>query len=62
MLIDKCKGVSRKNCNDSKDFIVYWNDMGDISESIEEYNPHKGHKILIVIDDMIADMLYNKKL
>ena len=54
--------MSRKNCNDSKDFIVYWNDVGDISESTEEYNPHKGHKIVIVIDDMIADMLYNKKL
>ena len=36
--------------------------MGDISESTEEYNPHKRHKIVIVIDDMIADMLYNKKL
>ena len=29
---------------------------------IEEYNPNKKHKILIVFDDMIANMLSNKKL
>ena len=28
----------------------------------EEYNPYKEHKVLIVSDDMIADMLNNKKL
>ena len=28
----------------------------------KEYNPNKKHKILIVFDDMIADMLSNKKL
>ena len=28
----------------------------------EEYNPNKKHKILIVFDDMIADVLTNKKL
>ena len=36
--------------------------MGDIYENIEEYNPNKQHKILIIFDDMIADMLSNKKL
>ena len=29
--------------------------------NIEEYNPNKTHKILIVFDDMVADMLSNKK-
>ena len=29
---------------------------------IEDYNPNKKRKILIVFDDMIADMLSNKKL
>ena len=35
--------------------------MDDIYENIEEYNPYKKHKILIVFHDMIADMLSNKK-
>ena len=29
---------------------------------IEGYNPYKEHKILIIFDDMIADVLSNKKL
>ena len=36
--------------------------MDNIYKSIEEYNPNKKHKILIVFDDMIADILSNKKL
>ena len=35
--------------------------MDDIYEDIEEYKPDKKHKILIVFDDGIADMLSNKK-
>ena len=35
--------------------------MGDIYENIGEYNPNKKQKILIVFDDMIADVLRNKK-
>ena len=36
--------------------------MGDIYKSIEEYNPNEKCKILIVFDDMIADMLCYEKL
>ena len=36
--------------------------MDDIYKNTEEYNPNKKCKILIVFDDMIADMLNNKKL
>ena len=36
--------------------------MDDIYTNIEKYNPNKKHKILIVFDDMIADMLINKQL
>ena len=36
--------------------------MDDIYKNIEEYNPNKKPKILIVFDDMIAYMLSNKKL
>ena len=35
--------------------------MDDIYENIEEYNPNKKQKTLIAFDDMIADMLINKK-
>ena len=36
--------------------------MQDVYKNIEEYNPGKEHKILIVFDDMIPDMINNKKL
>ena len=42
--------------------IEYINDIGNIYKNIEKYNPNKKRKILIVFDDMIADMLNNKKL
>ena len=35
--------------------------MNDIYKNIEEYNPFKKRKTLIVFDDMIADILGNKK-
>ena len=36
--------------------------MGDIYKNIEEYNPNKELKTLTVFEDMIADMLCNKRL
>ena len=36
--------------------------MNDIYKIIEEYNPNKKRKILIISDDMIADMLSIKNL
>ena len=36
--------------------------MDDIHKNIEQYNPNMKRKILIVFDDMIIDMLSNKKL
>ena len=38
------------------------NDMEDVYKNIGNYNPGKKRKILIVFDDMIADMIINKKL
>ena len=35
--------------------------MDDIYKNIEEYNPNKKQKILIVLDDIIADIPSNKK-
>ena len=42
--------------------MEYSNDMEDVYKNIENYNPGKKRKILIVCDDMIADMINNKKL
>ena len=42
--------------------IEYSNDMDETYKNIEEYNPNKKQKILIIFDDMIAEMLRNKKL
>ena len=36
--------------------------MQDAYKNIEDYNPKKNRKVLIVFDDMIADMSNNKKL
>ena len=36
--------------------------MGDIYKEIEGYNQNKKRKILVVFDNMIFDMLSNKKL
>ena len=60
--IKKREETGVKNFNDSKAFIEYLNDMDDIYKNIEEYNPNKKCKILIIFDDMIADMVSNEKL
>ena len=61
-LIDKKESNGFNHFNDSKAFIEYSNDMDNIYKNIEEYKPNKKRKILIASDDMIADMLSNKKL
>ena len=35
--------------------------MQDVYKNIEDYNPNIKRKILIIFDDMIADMINNKK-
>ena len=47
---------------DPKAFMQYSDDMRDVYKNINYYNPNKENKILIVFDDMIADMIQNKKL
>ena len=61
-LINKREGVGINHFNDPKAFIEYSNDMQDVYKNIDEYNAGKEHKILTVFDDMIADMINNKKL
>ena len=42
--------------------MEYSNDMQDVYKNTEDYNPNKKRKVLIVIDDMIADMINTKRL
>ena len=62
LLINKTESTALKYLNDSKAFIEYSNDMDDICKNIEGYNPNKKRKILIIFDDMIANILSNEKL
>ena len=60
LLINKRESTGLKYLNDSKAFIECSSDMNDVYKNIEKYNPNKKRKILIVFDDVIADMLSNK--
>ena len=42
--------------------MEYSNDMSDVYKNIEDYNPDNKRKVLIDFDDMMADMINNKKL
>ena len=61
-LINKYEKVGLDDFNDPKAFMEYSNDVQDVYKNIEDYNPGKKRKTLIVFDDMIADMINNKKL
>ena len=60
-LINKREKVGLDHFKDSKAFMEYSSDMQDVHKNIEDCNPGKKRKILIVFDDMIADMINNKK-
>ena len=59
-LISKHEEVGLDHFDDPKTFIEYSNDMQDVYKNIEDYKLGKERKILIVFDDMIADMINNK--
>ena len=59
-LINKREGVGIDHFNDIKAFIEYSNDMCDDHKNLDKYNPDEENKILIVSDDMIADMIHSK--
>ena len=61
-LINKRESTGSKYFNDPKAFIEYSNARQDAYKNIYEYNADKDSKLLIIFDDMIADMINNKKL
>ena len=60
-LIKKREDAGIKHLNDPNAFIECSNIMDNVNEDIDEYNPTTRRKILIVFDDMIADIMSNKK-
>ena len=60
-LINKREQAGTKNLDDPHAFIEYSNDMDDVLDDINNYNKDRDKKVLIVFDDMIADIEYNKK-
>ena len=61
-LINKREKVGLKLYNDPKCFIEYSNNMQDVYKNIEQHNLGTKCKVLIVFDDMIADIINNKTL
>ena len=61
-LINQREKVGLNHFNDPKAFMKYSNDMQDVYKNIDDYNPIKKRKIIIVFDDMIADIINNDKL
>ena len=58
-LIKKRKDAGIKHLNDPNAFIEGSNTIDDVYENIDEYNPSKKRKVLIVFDTMIADIMAN---
>ena len=61
-LINKRETTELKNFYDLKALTEYSNDMHDVYENIDEYNIDKERKMLIVFDDMIADMINSNRI
>ena len=61
-LIKNRENTGIKHVNDGNAFIEYSNMMDDVYKNIDDYNLNRRRKILIISDDMIADIMTNKKL
>ena len=60
-LIKKREDVGIKHVNNPNAFIECSNTMDDVYENIDDYNPNKQRKILIVFDHMMAVIMADKK-
>ena len=59
ILTKKREDAGIKHLNDSNTFIECSNTMDDVYEKIHDYKSNRKRKILIVLDDMIADIMKN---
>ena len=60
-LINKRERVGIKNLNYPHAVIEYTNDMNGVLENINNYNKNRDKKVLIIFDDMIADIMRSEK-
>ena len=60
-LINKREQAGTKNLNDPHAFIEYSSDMNDVLDDINNYNKNRDKKVLIIFDDMIADIMRSEK-
>ena len=59
-LLNKKEQAGIKYFNDPTAFIEYSDDMNDVFTNIDDYNKQKKRRVLIIFDDMIADIMNNK--
>ena len=60
-LIKKCENVGTNHFNDPNAFIECSNTIDDVYENNDDYNSSRKRKTLVVFNDMIADIMTNKK-
>ena len=60
-LTNKREQAGIKNLNDPHAFLEYSNDMDDALDDINNYNKNRDKKVLIILDDMIADIMRSEK-
>ena len=61
ILIDNREKAGMENFNDPTAFIEYSNTIDDVLKNIDDYNTKRKRRVLILFDDMIADIMTNKK-
>ena len=61
-LIKKREDAGIKHLNNPDAFIVCSNTMDGVYEDTDNYNPKRNKKVLIAFDDMIANIMSNKKI
>ena len=60
-LIKTREDIGVKHLNNPKAFIEYSAYTDDVCNNIDDYNPTRNRKILILFDDMMADIMTNRK-
>ena len=59
MFINGREKIGMENLKNPKVFTDYSQTIDNVFENLEDYNPTKKRKVLIVFDDLVADMKYN---
>ena len=62
LLINGREKLGIKNLKNPNEFTDYSQTIDDVYENVEDYNPIKKKRVLVVFHDMIADIESNKKL